>query len=66
MSDSSEETASLDFLSEDDDELWEEETSTSSGDGGSSRDCNITDRYRKFLVYHPQEMEELNAQMQDP
>ena len=44
MSDSSEETASLDFLSEDDDELWEEETSTSSGDGGSSRDCNITDR----------------------
>ena len=45
MSESSEETASLDFLSEDDEELWEEETSTSSGDGGSSRDCNTTDRY---------------------
>ena len=50
MSDSSEETASLDFLSEDDEELWEEETSASSGDGGSSRDCNTTDRYK---IYYP-------------
>ena len=50
MSDSSEETASLDFLSEDDEELWEEETSASSGDGGCSRDCNTTDRYK---IYYP-------------
>ena len=46
MSESSEETASLDFLSEDDEELWEEETSTSSGDGGSFRDCITNDRYK--------------------
>ena len=49
MSDSSEETASLDFLSEDeeesDEEFWEKEMMTgSSGDAGSSCDCNITDR----------------------
>jgi hypothetical protein len=48
MSDSSEETASLDFLSEDDEdeeEFWEQETMASSGDGGSSCDCNTSDRY---------------------
>ena len=47
MSDSSEETASLDFLSEDDDDLWEGDTSTSSGDGSSSRGCNPAERYEK-------------------
>ena len=50
MSDSSEETASLDFLSEDDEELWEQETSASSGDGGSSRDCNTIDRYKIYYL----------------
>ena len=50
MSDSSEETASLDFLSEDEDdeeEFWEQDTMASSGDGASSCDCNIDDRYTK-------------------
>ena len=48
MSDSSEETASLDFLSEDDEdeeEFWDQEAMVSSGDGGSSCDCNTSDRY---------------------
>ena len=48
MSDCSEETASLDFLSEDEEdeeEFWEQLTMGSSGDGGSSCDCDTTDRY---------------------
>ena len=47
MSESSEETASLDFLSEDEDdeeEFWEQETNDSSGDGASSCDRITTDR----------------------
>ena len=47
MSEFSEETASLDFLSEDEedeDDLWEQETVGSSGDGTSSCDCETTDR----------------------
>ena len=48
MSEFSEETASLDFLSEDEvdeEEFWEQETMQSSGDSGCSCDCETTDRY---------------------
>ena len=59
MSEFSEETASLDFLSEDDDELWEQETSGSSGDAASSCDCEITNRYMSQCI-KPIIMNDLN------
>ena len=55
MSEFSEETASLDFLSEDEvdeEEFWEQETMQSSGDSGCSCDCETTDRYTFVTKIH--------------